>query len=180
MKRIFLVTALILSITPAFAQKFFTRTGNVSFFSHTPMEDIKAVNNEVASVYDAATGEIRFIVPVNSFKFKSALMQEHFNENYIESSKFPKAEFKGTVANITAAQISKNGSYNSIVTGKLTIHGVTKDVNIPCILTVKDGSVTAATKLTVQTADYAIKVPSEKVAKAIEITVSSILAPTKK
>lgn len=180
MKKILIAASLILSVNAVSAQKYFTRTGNISFFSHTPMEDIKAVNNEVSSVLDATTGEVRFIVPINSFKFQNALMQEHFNENYMESTKFPKAEFKGTVSNISAAQLSKNGTYNTTVTGKLTMHGVTKEVSVPSTIIVKDGSVTANTKFTVQTADYSIKVPTEKVAKSIEITVSSILAPAKK
>ncbi len=114
------------------------------------MEDIKAVNNEVNSLIDAATGEVHFIVLINSFKFENALMQEHFNENYMESTKFPKAEFKGTAANINAAQLTTAGTYNTTVTGKLTIHGVTHDVSMPGTITVKDGAATAVTKFTIK------------------------------
>ncbi len=180
MKKLLIAGSLMLFMTPAFAQKYFTRTGNISFFSHTPMEDIQAVNNEVSSALDVSNGELRFIVPVNSFKFKNALMQEHFNENYMESTKFPKAEFKGIASNVTAGQVLKGGTINTTVAGKLTIHGVTKDVTIPGTITVKDGNAVLSAKFNVQTADYSIKVPSEKVAKTIEVTVSSILVPLKK
>jgi hypothetical protein len=94
MKKLILLVTLVGLQQLAHAQKYMTRTAQVSFFSSTAVENIEAINNEVASVFDAATGDIVIIVPVKSFKFDRALMQEHFNENYLESDQFPKADFK--------------------------------------------------------------------------------------
>src|SRR5690606_29851446 len=104
--------------------KYLTRSGKVTFFSSTPLEAIEAFNNEAASVMDAKTGDIVFQVPIRSFKFENALMQEHFNENYLESSKYPKAEFKGKITDINKVNFSKDGTYNVTSKGNLTIHGV--------------------------------------------------------
>src|SRR3954471_10728820 len=115
-----LLAALIISTTPAlYAQKYMTRTGKVSFNASAPKspEKVEAINNEVANVLDAKTGDLIFQVPVKSFRFERALMQEHFNENYMESDKFPKAEFKGAVANASAIDYNKDGTYNATATG---------------------------------------------------------------
>lgn len=97
MKKIILLAATFGLQQAVQAQKYMTRSAQVSFFSSTAVENIEAINNEVASVFDAATGELVFIVPIKSFKFDRALMQEHFNENYLESDQFPKADFKGKI-----------------------------------------------------------------------------------
>ena len=87
-----LVTILIIGL-PVTAQNYFTKNGKISFFSKTSMENIDAVNNQVVSVVNTQTGDMGFSVLINSFLFKKALMQEHFNENYMESAKYPKATF---------------------------------------------------------------------------------------
>ena len=179
MKRIILAAVCICSVTVSgYAQKFMTRTGKVTFFSSTPVENIEAFNNEVSGVIDSKTGEVVFIVPVKSFKFEKALMQEHFNENYMESNKFPKADFKGKIINLGDVNFSKDGNYNTKLQGKLTIHGVARNVTLPGSVTVKGNSITANTKFKVNTADYGIKIPSmveNKIAKQIEVTVNTIL-----
>ena len=159
----------------ATAQKFMTRSGKVTFFSATPVENIEAFNNETAAAINSATGDVVFQVPIKSFKFENQLMQEHFNESYMESDKFPKAEFKGKMA---PADISKDGTYKTMVSGKMTIHGVTKDIQIPGTITVKGGELTMNAKFMVATADYKINIPSlaaGKIAKQIEVTVNTIL-----
>jgi polyisoprenoid-binding protein YceI len=178
MKKSIIVFALLIMAHAGFAQKYMTRTGKVSFFSGTPVENIEAFNNEVASVLDSKSGDVVFQVPVKSFKFEKALMQEHFNENYMESDKFPKAEFKGKIADIGNVNFAKDGTYNVTSNGKMTIHGVTKDVSIPGTITVKGSEATLNSKFKVKTADYGIKVPSvvvTKVAKEIDVTVNSML-----
>lgn len=160
----------------ASAQKYMTRSGKISFFSGTPIENIEGLNNEVAAALNTTSGDILFQVPIKSFKFPSQLMQDHFNEDYMESDKFPKADFKGKYnpADIGA----KDGVYKTTVSGKLTIHGVTKDVQIPGTITVKNGEMILNAKFNVATADYKIQIPAiaaGKVAKTIEITVNSIL-----
>ena len=176
MKRIALIALLAASSQAAFAQKFITRTGKVSFFSSTAVENIEAINNEAQAAIDAATGNVVFQIPVKSFHFENALMQEHFNENYMESDKFPMATFKGKITN---PGFGKDGTYNVTAAGQLTIHGITHDVSTPGTITIKGGEVTAMSKFKVKTADYGIKIPgiaAGKVAESIEITINSILA----
>lgn len=175
---IFSALALTMMSTAADAQKYMTRTGKITFFSSTPMENIEAFNNEVSAVADASTGEIVFQAPIKSFKFEKALMQEHFNENYMESDQYPKAEFKGKIANMPAANFAKDGTYNVTANGKLTMHGVTRDISVPGTVTVKGGDATVNAKFKVRTADYGIKIPGMvegKIAKEIAVTVNTIL-----
>lgn len=178
MKKVLLLAAFAsLACYHTHAQKLMTRTGKVSFFSSTPVENIEAFNNEVAGVLDAKTGETMFIVPVKSFKFEKALMQEHFNENYMESDKFPKAEFKGKT-DVAGVNFTKDGSYKVKTTGKLTMHGVTKDVSMPGTIIVKAGAATVNSKFTINPTDYGIKIPSvasSKISNKIEVTVDTNL-----
>jgi polyisoprenoid-binding protein YceI len=141
-------------------ERYMTRTGNVSFFSETPMENISAVNHKATSVLDATTGAIEFAVLVKAFEFDRALMQEHFNENYMESGTFPKATFKGKVVGLAAGALQKPGSYNVTVEGTLTMHGVEKKITMPAVFTVSPaGAVAATCEFKVKCEDYNIKVP---------------------
>lgn len=178
MKRILILACITLAAQSTFAQKYMTRTGRITFFSSTPMENIEAFNNEVAAIADAGSGELVFQAPIKSFKFEKALMQEHFNENYMESDKFPKAEFKGRIADISKVNFAKDGTYNVTAAGKLTMHGVTRDISVPGTVTVKGGDATINSKFKVRTADYGIKIPAlveGKIAKEIAVTVNTIL-----
>src|SRR5579871_6334060 len=144
MKKLFLIVSMLSAGALCIhAQTYMTRTGKIYFNATTKSspEKIEAKNNEVACILDAKTGDIRFQVLIKSFKFERELMQEHFNENYLESDKFPKSEFKGMVTNLGDINFAKNGTYNAKVSGKLTIHGVTHDVAVPGTITVKGGTV---------------------------------------
>jgi hypothetical protein len=182
MKKV-LITGLFLSTaaSPVFAQKYMTRTGKIFFTAtaaHSP-EKIEGVNNEVANILDSKSGDIVFQVLVKSFKFERELMKEHFNENYMESDKFPKSEFKGTVTNIAEVNFAKDGTYNVKVTGKLSIHGVTNDITVPGTITVKGSSVTAKAKFPVALKDYKIDIPSlvaDKIDKIASISLESELS----
>ncbi len=170
---------LLLIASEVFSQRYMTRTAKVTFFSSTPLENIEAVNNEAASAIDAKSGDVAFQVPVKSFRFEKALMQEHFNENYMESDKFPKAEFKGRLVRPETVRFDKDGTYNVTASGKLTMHGVTRDVTIPGTITVKGSGITASSKFSVRCADYGIKIPAVvagKIAEQIEVTVNSIMS----
>ena len=183
MKKLIIVVAVCCFTTSlANAQKWMTRTGKVSFFSSTPVENIEAFNNEAASVIDTKSGDVAFIVPIKSFKFEKALMQEHFNENYMESDKYPKAEYKGKITNIGDVNFSKDGTYNVKTNGRLTMHGVTKDVAANGTVVVKAGTATLKSKFMVAPADYGIKIPAiaaSKIASRIEVTVDSVLKEAK-
>ncbi|MBX2906431.1 MAG: YceI family protein [Taibaiella sp.] len=182
MKRLFVIAAAaILSAAPTFAQKFSTRTAKISFDATAPgsPEDITAVNNEVASILDAKTGDVVFQAPIKSFKFKRALMQEHFNENYLESDTYPKSDFRGTIANVSSVNFSKDGTYETKVSGKLTMHGVTKEVTVPGTIVVKGASVIMKATFNVLLADYKVNVPgvvSDKVGKEAKVQLEATLA----
>src|SRR5687767_5579481 len=110
--------------------KYIDRNGKASFFSSAPMEDIEAHNNQAVSILDIKSGEIVASMLMKSFNFRKALMEEHFNENYIESNKYPKSTFKGKVTNLDQFDVTKNGKYTLDVAGELTLHGVTQKVNV--------------------------------------------------
>ena len=166
---VFLVLANIAS-----AQKLIAKTGHIWFYSYTPMEVIEAHNRQAVSILDIKTGDIVINLLNKSFEFKVALMQEHFNENYMETTKFPKSAFKGKITNIDKISFKKDGIYTAEVAGDLTIHGVTKNVSTTGTIEVASGSITAKAKFKVIPKDYEIKIPQlveNKIAKEMEITV---------
>jgi polyisoprenoid-binding protein YceI len=157
MKNIIIVFILFLTCTKADAQILMTKNATISFHSHTFLENIDAVNNNVMAVIDGTKKNIAFSLLMKQFDFPKKLMQTHFNENYVESDKFPKATFSGSYAE--NADLTKDGSYQIIVNGKLTIHGVTKQVQIPATLTVKAGTITGTTTFKLNPTDYNIDIP---------------------
>lgn len=162
------------SIT-ASAQKVYTKNGNISFFSKAPLENISADNNQVMSVLNQQNGEMQFSVIIKSFKFKKALMEEHFNENYMESDKHPKATFKGNVSDISKVNFAKDGKYDVVVAGDLTIHGVTNKVSAPGTISVKNGVASGTSKFNLRLADYKISIPKlvkDNISETVEITVN--------
>jgi hypothetical protein len=172
-------TAIILILTLVFsttthAQKLISKNAHVFFYSYTPLENIEANNNLVASILDPATGTFQFSLLIKSFEFKRALMQEHFNENYMESDKFQKSSFTGKIANFEKVNLKADGTYPVEVKGDLTIHGVTKPVSVEGTIKVVKGLVSAESKFTVVPQDYNIAIPDlvkEKIAKEITVTV---------
>ncbi len=162
---------------PARAQKIYTKNGSTSFFSKSPLEDITAINNEVMSVMNQQTGEIQFAVLIKNFRFKKRLMEQHFNENYMESDKFPKALFKGRIDDISNTNFAADGTYPVTVSGELTIHGVTNPVTVKGEIRVKNGVISANSGFNISLADYRISIPAlvkNNIAKTITITVSCI------
>lgn len=165
------------------AQKFMTRTGHISFFSHTAIEDIEAHNNQVTSIIDTENGDLVFAVLMKGFQFEKALMQEHFNEKYVESTKFPKATFKGKITNLDEVDFSKDGEYSTKVSGSMTIHGVTQEIESTGTLEVKEGKILATAKLPIEVAAYDIKIPGvvkDNIAKVVEATVDITYEPYNK
>lgn len=166
--------------TSANAQRFMTKTGHINIYSHTPVEDIKADNNQVASVVDLSTGEIVFQVLIKSFKFEKALMEEHFNENYMESDKYPKSTFRGKITDPSPSAMTKEGKYDVTIEGDLNIHNVTNEIIAKGTMEVGKGELTAFSKFNISPADYNIEIPSvvrDNIAKVIEVTVENRYAP---
>lgn len=155
--------------------KYFTKAGKISFFSKSSMENIEAVNNKVVSVLDIATGQIEFAVLMKGFEFEKALMQEHFNENYVESDKYPKAIFKGMIENSKAILLTTDNVTTVKVNGTLTMHGVTNPVNTTATITVKSGVVAASCNFSIALVDYKITIPAivaEKINKKIAVVIT--------
>ena len=181
MKRILLI---VLGIAKGFAagaqEPLVDRNTNISFFSAAPIEDIAASSSHAFSAMDCKKKTVYFKVPIKSFQFKKALMQEHFNADYAESSKFPKAEFKGQVTNNSAINYTTDGNYIANVKGQLTIHGVTKAVETTGTVNVNGGKITLSSTFNVLVADYNItieKLYRDNIAKSIKITVDCVLGP---
>ena len=176
MKRLlFGFAASVLFVTAAGAQKLYTKNGLVSFFSSTKMEDIKADNNQVLCVLNTQSGDLQFSLLNKSFHFAKALMEEHFNENYIESNKYPKSTFKGTVSDISKVNFSSDGNYPVTVNGDLTIHGVTKNVTASGNIIIKGSKITISSKFMAKLADYGISIPGavkSNISESVEIAVN--------
>jgi polyisoprenoid-binding protein YceI len=177
-KHILILLILSCTIFSVQAQRFITKTGHIKFYSDSPLEKIEAHNRQVKAVIDATTGDFLFTVLMKSFEFEKALMQEHFNENYVESDKFPNATFLGKVTNIKEVNIAKDGTYAAVVEGKLTLHGITRSVKEKGTFEVKGGKLTGKAIFNILLADYDIKIPgavTKNISKTIEITVDVVL-----
>jgi polyisoprenoid-binding protein YceI len=174
---------LILMTVSLLAQdKFFTKSGNIQFSSKGAIETIEAAHRSVTCVLDSKTGDIQFAVLMKGFEFKKALMQEHFNENYVESDKYPKAEFRGQITNNSEVNYTKDGTYTVHIKGKLTLHGQTKDVEADGKITVKDGKLQTASKFKIQMSEYNIDIPgtvAQNMSDTINISVNCTLEPLK-
>ncbi|WP_127129098.1 YceI family protein [Pseudoflavitalea rhizosphaerae] len=179
-QRICLLLLYLVLMGSAFPQgKFFTRTGQISFSSKGILETIKAQNKTVTCVLDAQTGQIQFSVLMRGFEFKKALMQEHFNENYVESDKYPTAEFKGQISS-PLPDLSKDGSYPVNVKGKMTIHGITQELTTDGTLTVQQGNIKADAAFNILLSDYKIRIPSivkNNLSNTVTIAVNCSLQP---
>lgn len=161
---------------PVFSQKYITKNGNIRFYSDSPLEKIEARNRQVNCALDASTGDFVFKVLMKSFEFEKALMQEHFNENYVESDKYPNATFVGKVTNLKEIDLLKDGTNQANVEGKLTIHGVSKEIAAKGTLEVKQGKIMAKSKFNIALADFNISIPGavvNNISKTIEITVDA-------
>ena len=174
-KMILTLSILAFGTSATFAQKYMTRTGKATFdaTTSTSPEKIAGKNNEVAGLLNAGTGEMVFQMQVKAFKFEKQLMEEHFNEKYMESDKFTKADFKGKLNDLSGINFSKDGTYKTTVTGKMTMHGNTADMTIPGTITVEGKKVKLSSKFKVKLADHKIVVPAlvgDKVAQEADVT----------
>ena len=173
-------SVLLLFNVNAMAQSYVGKNIKTAIFSSTPVEDIRAVSQSGTAAIVGRTKEIVVQVPIKSLEFDRKLMQEHFNENYMESDKYPQAKFKGTIDQVI--DFTKDGDYNVSVTGVLSVHGVDKTRTIPGKLTIKDGILQIFTEFKVACADHKIKIPTlivTKVAEVINIKIDGKLNPVK-
>ncbi|MEO8087704.1 MAG: YceI family protein [Bacteroidota bacterium] len=139
------------------AQVFTTKSGSATFFSESPLENIEATSNNIQSILNTSTKSIAFIISIRSFKFEKDLMQEHFNEKYMESDKYPNATFSGKINE--DFDLTKDGSYNVTSTGKIAMHGQEKEITTPGVFTVKDGEATMQSNFPLAVSDFKIEIP---------------------
>ena len=181
MKKLFVIAVLLFMVAATTsAQKYFTKSGKINFdaTAQNSTEIIEAVNRSVVCVVDSKTGAMQFSVLMKGFEFERALMQEHFNENYVESEKFPNTIFKGQIANSEKINYSKDGTYPVSVKGKLTIHGETKEVVAEGKLIVQNGKITTNTVFSIELKDYKISIPgvvANQISKTVTIHVACLL-----
>ena len=177
MKKIFFSLLFLCFIINGYSQKtvFITRTGQINFDAGTGLEDIKGINKSVISAIDINSGQIQFSLMVQGFEFKSQLMQDHFNENYMETEKFPKSVFKGSITNVNKVNFVTNGTYNIDVKGILEIHGIKKEVQANGSIKINNGSIIANSTFTIKMGDFGIIIPgvvSDKLSKDAKINVN--------
>ena len=165
------VTTLLVSCLHA--QSYFTKNAKVSFYSAAPLERIEAHNNKGVGLIKSQTGVVEFSVLLKGFEFQKALMQEHFNENYVESHKYPKSTFKGIINE--DVKWTTDGIYKTTATGIFSLHGVSKTETAPVVITVKNGIVSASSEMQLTLADYRIKIPaivSDKISKTVKVNIA--------
>jgi polyisoprenoid-binding protein YceI len=158
------------------AQKYVAEKSSITFFSDALLEDIKATNVKGASMVNVETNDLVFSIPIRDFQFAKKLMQEHFNEKYLESDKYPKATFSGKLLNFDSSQ---SGKQSVQAKGKLTIHGIAKEVEIEGVA-VKGDKITMTSKFLVKLADYKVEIPQlmfQNIAEEVEVTLEFTYKP---
>jgi len=181
MNKYFIILVFSILCVNVSAQIYVANSSVISFFSEAPLENIQAVNKAAKPMLNTSNNEIAIKVPIKGFVFEKPLMQEHFNENYMESDKYPHAIFKGKINE--TIDYTKDGTYKASATGKLDIHGVEKDRTIEGTITVKGQEITLETKFDVKVADHKITIPKvvfQNIAEIIEVKMNSVLVPFKK
>lgn len=152
------------------AQKFISTESYVHFFSDAPLENIEAVNESARSAFDANTGDLVFSIPIDKFEFSNKLMEEHFNENYMETEKYPKATFQASIENWN----KKNDFSEATAKGVLDLHGVKKEITVNGSLTYDAESMEINAKFPIRLADHKIKIPKAvfyNIAEEVDVTV---------
>lgn len=162
---------LLISTFFAYAQKYKSESSSITFYSEAAIENITATNTEASSIFNSETGEIAFLVPIKHFQFDKSLMQQHFNEKYMESHKFPMASFEGTIVELERAL---DGKPQVQAVGRLSIHGETQIIRPDGLLFLENGKVIITSVFVVRLADYGIKIPKllwQNIAEQVEVTV---------
>jgi len=161
-----LIFSLLMS-SNSFGQLYATQNGETSFFSETPVKNISASNKTVGAILNTATNEVAVSMKMTAFDFPNKLMQEHFNENYMESEKFPTGTFKGKI--IEVVDYTKNGTYDVTAKGQLSLHGLTQDRDLKGKLTVDNQKINFVCNFDIKLSDYKIDVPKLVFAKIAEV-----------
>jgi polyisoprenoid-binding protein YceI len=176
-----LIVAFCIVFQRSYTQTWLCKNTQVRIFSSTPIEDIDAKTNTAVLALNEKSGKVLMKLQIKSLNFPKKLMQEHFNENYMESDKYPTAEFEGVIQNIPDFNVAKANELK--VKGIMTIHGVKREVEIPISLATSKDKVVGQSKFKVKCADFNIEIPKivlKNIAEDIEVTISAELNPIKK
>ena len=165
-----LLLCLLLTTLASGQERFLTKTGTISFFSKLPLENIQAENSQVLSIVDATSGQMAIAILMQSFLFEKALMQEHFNENYVESDKYPKATFKGNIIDFKSIGVVEKKVQ---VVGTLEIHNESIEITIDALATKTADTLVMTGAFYINLSDFAVDIPSivrNKIAQKIKIS----------
>ena len=175
MRKLALVITFFCLVTAISAQHLIkTDNGEASFFSEAPLENIEAVNKNVKAIINVQNGEVAFLVPIVKFNFEKPLMQEHFNENYMESHIYPAAQFRGKITD--KINFKKDGEHEVTVKGTLNVHGIDKEREIKGKVMIKDGAVSISSEFEIALTDHEIEIPKLVVKKIAETVAVKIHA----
>lgn len=156
------------------SQRLIDRSGTVTFFSEAPLENIEATNYQALGALDMEASTVAVSILMKGFRFEKALMEEHFNENYVESDQFPKATFKGNLS-VDPAQFQKDGTFSALATGEVMLHGITRPLKTQVDFVVSENQLSAKTSFVLKVADFDIKIPTaviRNIAEEVEVTAS--------
>lgn len=179
MKKSLLLGSLLLICLIAEAQRYKSTESYIRFFSEAPLENIDAINESSSAMIDAGDQTLVIVVPIKEFRFRKKLMQQHFNENYLESDKYPKAVFEGSIQGWDGT----NGDFEAVALGTLEMHGVTQQVQVEGQLNKDENGLVLTTVFEVQLEDYKIKIPKAvfyKIAEVVEVTAKFTFEPYEK
>ena len=167
-----LILICLLFSTQLIAQQYYTNKGKVSFFSEAPIENISAINEDVSAIVDSQTGGFAFRLKIEDFTFPNSLMQEHFNESYLESEKYPLSTFTGVIDNFSDLDLSV--MQNLVVNGSLSMHGISKDAHMKATAQMINDELHISSTFDVALEDYDIDIPKimmYKIAEVIKVAV---------
>ncbi len=171
MKTIICFSILLYTTQFSFSQKYTLEKSTITFYSDAPVEDIKAENSKAASLLNMTTGDIVFSIPIEEFEFEKDLMKKHFNEKYLETEKYPKATFQGKIIGF---KTEVSGEQETSAKGKLTMHGVTKEIEVQGIIDMTNNKPRIKANFKIRIADYNIKIPQllwKNIAEEVDVKV---------
>ncbi|NOX45665.1 MAG: YceI family protein [Chlorobi bacterium] len=154
----FLLTIFIGLMWGSYAQKYITKSGRIDIVSNSPLFTVEGVNKKVASILNTETGELVISMLIRSFEFEEALMEEQFNGNYMQSKTYPKSIFKGRISNIKEIDFAKDGKYKAQIEGKITIHGITKEIREQGLISISEKMISAESEFYISLSDFDIKI----------------------
>lgn len=173
-----IIAILVIHISVSAQDRYYTRNGHIDFFSHAPLEDIKANNEQVAVFLNISNGSISSAMLMKSFIFEKALMQQHFNENYIESDVYPRAEFEGTILEFDTNDFKTSDPVTVTARGKITLHGITNDLTVEGTISKQRDKFQIDAQFILKPADFKISIPPslrDNIAKEIQVTLNAQL-----